>query len=227
MSIIEELDDLAASAAQYGWTLSSDQVSGLGNYLKAVLTANEAINLTGVRDFREGVTRHLVDSLAFGLHLVKDASHPGVILDLGSGGGFPGVPAAVVCPDSDVILVESRRRKLDTVMGLVSDLRIANVRALCGRLRELARSGRLRETPPDLVLARAVAPLAGLVKESASCLAPGGTLICWKSGGLGEEERSSGLREAERRGLTELSAITYQTDRDNLLIRYQKQGVAP
>src|SRR5688500_4604378 len=80
-------------------------------YLDGMLAVNEFLNLTGVRDPAEAFERHLLDSLAFGLHAAK-AGPPRRVVDVGTGGGFPGVPIAVAWQSAEVHLIDSTRKKV-------------------------------------------------------------------------------------------------------------------
>ena len=166
-------------------------------HLRLLDAWNPAINLTRVIDPRERATRHLLDSLVAVPHL--DGLLPsqgGRVADLGSGGGFPGVPLAARLLARDetrtLTLIESigkKARFLDAVAaasGLAPRLRVAHSRA-----EELAtRDG----ATFDLVTARAVAPLSELIRLAAPLLLPSGSLVAWKRAGEGWDAE---LRTAE------------------------------
>ena len=216
---------LAAGSSALGWALDRGQVARLISYLRGVLAAGRHVNLLGPTSFEDAVTRHLLDSLALGPHL-REVSGPaaGTLLDLGSGGGFPGVPLAIALPEWRVHLVEGRGRKVAAVTGIVGELGIGNVRAHRARLAELLLTdeGQGLAAAGDVVTARAVAPLGDLVREAAAALRPGGTLVCWKATTLGAEERTEGLRRAEARGLEALPDLHYRSDQDRILVRYRR-----
>ncbi len=135
--------------------------------------ALEPQNLTAIDLHREGVERHLVDSLlALSLPVVAAADS---IVDLGSGGGFPGVPLAMACPECAVTLVESERSKADWLARATGDS--PNVRVGGERTEDLARVERERWS---LATARALAPLPVLVELAAPLVAIGGTLVAWR-----------------------------------------------
>ncbi len=147
--------------------------------------ALEPQNLTSVDVLADGVDRHLSDSLS-GLVLaaVRDAN---AIVDLGSGGGFPGVPLAIARPECAVTLVESERAKAEWLARATRDL--PNVRAVADRTEHLAREE--REQWP-VATARALAPLPTLVELAAPLIASGGTLVAWRGPrDLAEERRAA------------------------------------
>ena len=143
---------------------------------------NPAINLTRVSDPLERATRHLLDSLVAAPHIERLLPNGGKIADLGSGGGFPGVPlAARLLSRHDgfsMTLIESigkKARFLEVVTaasGLAPRLRVAHARA-----EDLAQGGGVRF---DLITARAIAPLGELIRLAAPLLTPTGSLLAWK-----------------------------------------------
>lgn len=135
--------------------------------------ALEPQNLTSVDLLRDGVERHLVDSLsALILPAVRAASS---IVDLGSGGGFPGVPLAIARPECAVTLVESEGTKAGWLARATRDL--PNVRTVAVRTETLAAQEREHW---QLATARALAPLPVLVELAAPLVAVGGTLVAWR-----------------------------------------------
>lgn len=151
-------------------------------HLRLLDAWNPAINLTRVSDPRERATRHLLDSLVAAPYIERLLPNGGKIADLGSGGGFPGIPLAArsLSHDSNLsmTLIESigkKARFLEAVTaasGLAPRLRVAHSRA-----EELVQGGGVRF---DVVTARAVAPLGELIRLAAPLLTPTGSLLAWK-----------------------------------------------
>ena len=166
-------------------------------HVRLLLAWNAAINLTAVRDPVEIARRHVVDSLAGARELRRLGIRS--FVDLGSGGGFPGLPLAAALPTDRALLVDSVRKKAAfleaaaAATGLADRVEVAAVRA-----EELAADPRHRERWPG-VLARAVAALPELVELAFPLLAPGGSLVAWK-GDLDEEELASGRRAVRALG---------------------------
>jgi 16S rRNA (guanine527-N7)-methyltransferase len=213
-------DLLVESAAGFGVALAIPGADALLAYLDGLLEANRAVNLTAVRDPVEAVRRHLADSLAFGLH-VRDAGLPRRLVDLGTGGGFPGIPIAVAWPGVEVHLLDATRKKVDAVRGLVEALGIQNVR--CHWLRagqpDPAASGALPRA--DVVAARAVGPLDGLLRDSHDLLAPRGTLVAWKSDVPAEERKAAGRAAAALR-MESLPDLEYELGAPRRLVRFRR-----
>ncbi len=159
-------------------------------HLRLLLAWTAAINLTSIRDPDAAVTGHLLDSLA-AVPLLRRA---GVtrFLDLGSGGGYPGLPLALALPVEAALLVDSIAKKATFLQVAVAAAGVADrVAVAADRAEALATDRRQREHWPA-VTARAVAPLAELVELAFPLLVPGGLLLAWKRVGL-DRERARGL----------------------------------
>jgi 16S rRNA (guanine527-N7)-methyltransferase len=165
--------------------LPGDVRQALAGHLRLLLAWTTAINLTSIREPEAAVVGHVLDSLA-AVPLLRAA---GVrrLVDLGSGGGYPGLPIALALPAERALLVDSIAKKaafLETAtraVGIADRVAVATARA-----EAVAADRRHRERWPA-VTARAVAPLADLVELAFPLLAPGGMLVAWKRADLGDE----------------------------------------
>lgn len=168
--------------------LSSKQEKILAEYLRAVLIANQAVNLTSVTSFEEGMLLHIEDSLA-ALEEVK-AAPMGALVDLGSGGGFPGVPLAVAS-GRDTMLVDSTAKKMTAVEHILKTLELKHIATTAERVEELA----IRNPRAFAVAtARALASIPSLLELAAPLLQMNGQLIVYKGPGYEEELfRAQGL----------------------------------
>lgn len=157
--------------------------TGLIDHLRLLLVWNQSINLTAIRDPLTAVREHILDSLT-ALPILRERSTD-ALLDLGSGGGYPGLPLALAVPARRVLLVESVGKKasfLAVAAGLAAEAAGAGaceVDVFSGRAEALAADGRHRERWPAVV-ARAIAPLAGLAEIALPLVARGGILVAWK-----------------------------------------------
>jgi 16S rRNA (guanine527-N7)-methyltransferase len=177
-----QVADLASSM---GLEVSLDQAGHLVALVDRVL--QEPQNLTAIEDVAEAVERHLADSLA-GL-TVPELAGP-TLVDLGSGGGFPGLVIAMVRPDIAVTLLESERRKAEWLTRASVDLR--NVRVVADRSESFA--VRERETHTT-VTARAVAPVVPTIELAAPLVALGGHLVLWTSEAQADDAPASAAAE--------------------------------
>ena len=153
-------------------------------HLRLVLEANETTNLTRISSFDEGVLLHIEDSLA-GLPEVQ-ASPEGLLVDLGSGAGFPGIPLAIATK-RPTLLVESVGKKAALLKGFAEQLGLSEqVEVYGGRAEELAVE---RPGQAAVVTARAVSKLGSLMELASPLLMHGGRLVCYKANVDDDEER--------------------------------------
>jgi len=139
-------------------------------YLALLARWNRTYNLTAIRDPREMVTRHLLDSLAMRPYIEQ-----GTLADLGTGPGLPGIPLAITRPALRVTLVESNGKKARFMREVVRQLGLGNARVAESRAEALDEPGAY-----DHLTARAMDTLAGIVEVGGHLLKPGGTLLAMK-----------------------------------------------
>jgi 16S rRNA (guanine527-N7)-methyltransferase len=150
--------------------LSPDLAPPLLAYLALLFRWNGTYNLTAVRDPRQMVTRHLLDSLA--MHRFVSA---GTLADLGTGPGLPGIPLAIAHPQLQVTLVESNGKKARFLREAVRQLKLTNARVAESRAEALDEPAAY-----DHLTARALDTLAGIIEVGGHLLKPGGTLLAMK-----------------------------------------------
>jgi 16S rRNA (guanine527-N7)-methyltransferase len=155
----------------------------IDDHVRLLLAWNAAINLTAIREPAEIALRHVVDSLAAAT-LLSDVAG---FVDLGSGGGFPGIPLAAALTVERVALVDSVGKKAAFLAAAVEATGLGTrVGVAAARAEELASEARHRERWPA-VTARAVGSLAELVELAFPLLSVGGRLIAWKRGDIAAE----------------------------------------
>jgi 16S rRNA (guanine527-N7)-methyltransferase len=185
---------LEAGLAALPITLSAAARAAIDDHVRLLLAWNRAINLTAITDPAKVALLHVVDSLT-ALPVVGVRRGSARLLDLGSGGGYPGIPIAAASPDAEVTLVESigkKARFLEAAVG-VADLgaRVSVVGARAETLAGPIRRGELE--PFDAVTARAVGSLPDLVAVAFPLLVDGGRLVAWKRGDITAEIKAATL----------------------------------
>ncbi|TFW27474.1 16S rRNA (guanine(527)-N(7))-methyltransferase RsmG [Massilia horti] len=151
--------------------ISSAQQGQLMDYLTLLSKWNKVYNLTSLRDPAQMVTHHLLDSLA----AVPAFAGAKNVLDVGAGGGLPGIVLAIARPDMQVSLVDTVHKKTAFLTQVKAELGLANVTVYTGRVEELKVS-----QPFDVITSRAFADLSDFVNWSGQLLAAGGRFIALK-----------------------------------------------
>jgi 16S rRNA (guanine527-N7)-methyltransferase len=149
-------------------------------YLALLDRWNRTYNLTAIRDPREMVGKHLLDSLAMHPYLAA-----GSLADLGTGAGLPGIPLALAKPALQVTLVESNGKKARFLREAVRTLGLANARVAESRAEALNEPGAY-----DVITARALATLPLIIELGGHLLKPGGRLLAMK-GAVPDDEIAS------------------------------------
>lgn len=168
--------------------LSDAARSAIEGHVRLLLAWTQAINLTAIREPAAVALGHVVDSLT-ARDLIVDLA-PRRMLDLGSGGGFPGIPLAASLRDDDpdvrVTLLEPIRKKARFLATAVAATGLqTTVQVETGRAEDIARGPGADSW--DVVTARAVTTTADLVELAFPLLTPGGTLVAWKRGDITDE----------------------------------------
>lgn len=162
-----DTDTVARGLDAAGLDASQAPVETLTRYLNLLRQWNRVYNLTGIRDARELVERHLVESLSLKPLLRGDR-----VADVGTGAGLPGIPLAAAEPERRFVLIESRAKRARFLRHVVGALGLANATVAHCRVEDLPST-----TPFATVLARAVAPPAELIRITRPLTAPGSILL--------------------------------------------------
>jgi len=183
------LNTLSEGAAQIGIRLGQTELDLFATYHRELLIWNRRINLVSEKSSREIIIRHFLDSLTVAPCIERPN---GLLIDIGSGAGFPGIPLRIAFPGLQLWLVEASRKKTSFLSHLVRTLSLDQVTVVRERIEALigekACAGRF-----DTVLSRAAFKLPELVRTASFFLAPGGLLIAMKGPDPREE-----LEAAER-----------------------------
>ena len=189
--------------AKNGLQVSDEQLRLLEQLAAGLLDWNKKINLIARTDQENIWNRHILGSISFLFSFSLPESYR--MIDVGTGGGFPGLPLAILFPEARFTLVDSIQKKMMVVDDLIRQLRLANAETRCGRAEDLS-SGTELHKAFDFVVARAVAPTKDLIKwtgpflqaseivplpkehpRTMRPLLPRGSLLLLKGGELTEE----------------------------------------
>jgi 16S rRNA (guanine527-N7)-methyltransferase len=175
---------LAEAARALGVELSTEQQRALRRYVELLARATEHVNLTGYPT-TDAMERMLVlDALVAAPLLTLPAGAR--VADLGSGGGSPGIPLAIMRPDCSFVLVDSRDKKVQFLRAACAELGLRHVTAVAARIEDLGRDATHREAYA-MTLAKALAPLPSLIELAAPLLCDGGSLLAWKAAAAAAE----------------------------------------
>lgn len=166
-------DRIAACCAELSLDATDAQCSALADYLALLQRWNSTYNLTAVRDPGDMLTQHLADCLAVVPPLLRWRTG-GRLLDVGSGGGLPGVVIAVMAPQWDVTCCDTVGKKAAFVQHVAGALSLRNLQARHARVEQL------RDAPYDLITSRAFSSLADFVRLTARLRAPEGVWVAMK-----------------------------------------------
>ena len=191
-----------------------------------LLSRYEKANVIGTKDFEEILQRHILDSLS--CLLFEPLYEAKAVADIGSGGGLPGIPLAVMLPDSNVTLLEATGKKAVFLRYVSDELGLANVRVVNARLEEVARR-EVHRGVYDVCTVRAVARLSVVAEYSLPLLRMGGMVVAMK-GRMDSEERDEGKRAIGELGgrvweeiQVQYSSEEYQGERRLLLMEKTRE----
>jgi 16S rRNA (guanine527-N7)-methyltransferase len=177
---------LERGLVRLGLALDPEARAAVDGHVRLLLAWTRAINLTAIRDPAAVATGHVIDSLS-AVPWLRPRGAGQRILDLGSGGGFPGLPIAAALPGSTVTLLEPIRKKAAFLRTAVDATGLTDrVAVIAGRAEALAADTTQRGTW-SVVTARAVASAADLVELAFPLLEPCGVLVAWKRGDIDAE----------------------------------------
>ena len=161
-----------------GLKQSDESIHKQALYLELLLEANKNISLTGIKNPKEAVIKHTIDSLS-----VSKAIEGEKIVDIGSGGGTPGIPLAIANPDKKFYLIDSVLKKIKFLDETVKVLELDNIETICDR------GENINKLSVDTVVSRAFGSLNYLIESSKNMVSKNGLFLAMK-GKINQEEIS-------------------------------------
>ena len=181
---------LETGARELDIRLTPGQIERFRCYYRELTSWNQRMNLTAIVDYEEAQVKHFVDSLTTALVLPPVVKSHGKVLDIGAGGGFPGVPLKLAFPGIQLTLLESVAKKTSFLAHLVDVLGLTDVEVYTGRAEDLALKPQLREGF-DVVVSRGVALMRLLMEFTLPYCRVGGMVVTHKKGEIDPEVAAS------------------------------------
>lgn len=181
------MDKLISGAERIGLSLSPEQIERFEIFYREILDWNQRVNLTSITEYDEVQIKHFLDSLTIVPVLTNIKSESALkLLDIGTGAGLPGIPLKIILPKIKLALLEATAKKVEFLQYIVSTLGLSNVEIIHGRAEDIARIGKHRKSY-NIVISRAVAPLAVLAELGLPFCSSGGICIFLKKGDTKQE----------------------------------------
>jgi 16S rRNA (guanine527-N7)-methyltransferase len=219
---------LVAGALQLGIDLSPSQVDQFRRYRDELLAWNRKMNLTSITKPDDVETLHFLDSLSIVEGMPDGFERAGKLVDVGTGGGFPGIPLKLAHPELHLTLIEATAKKARFLTYLIGELGLASVEVVCQRAEDAARDVSHREYY-GTVVARAVAPMATLTELTLPFCAVGGRVVAQKSGAIDEElaRAETAITSLGGRLLERMQVSLPELEADRCLVVLEKIAPTP
>ncbi len=191
-------------------------------FYNMLVETNKQFNLTSITDEREVYTKHFLDSVYVEKYFTKNA----LVIDVGTGAGFPAIPLAICRPDLSIIAIDALNKRINFVNQVKEQLKLTNLTAFHARSEEIAQKQREKF---DIATSRAVAELNSLIELLAPLVKVGGEIICYK-GPQAEIEIERAKRAEHELGLKLKKVETYSLDdsaQNRTLVVYKKIAPTP
>lgn len=182
--------EFLAAAEQLGVAFEPGDTEALGKYLAMLAAANEVTNLTAVAEPAMAWNRHILDSLTL-ISLLADLADGATVIDVGSGGGLPGIPLAVCLPHLKFTLLEATGKKAAFLQTVIKTLKLKNARVVNERAEVAGQDHREHREMYDAAVARAVGPMEVIAELTVPLVKPETGQILLIKGQKADEELAS------------------------------------
>jgi len=169
---------LIEGAVQAGLTIDRGQADRMAVHAKALVEWNRKINLTAITDATEIAIKHFLDAVLPMVHIPSQ----GWLLDMGTGGGFPGIPLKIMRSAQPMTLIDGSRKKINFVKHVLRQLAATDIDALQMRAEALGRETALRQRF-QVIVCRALADLETIADMAAELLSPAGRIYVYQGPG--------------------------------------------
>ncbi len=171
------MKELQTALEQLNISYTEETLEKYRLYMEGIIEWNEKVNLTSITDKDEFIKLHFIDSIMS--VPCEEFQKAKKIIDVGTGGGFPGIPLALAAPDKEFVLMDSLNKRIKIINQLCEEIGITNVTAVHARAEELAKNKAHRQQY-DLCVSRAVANLSTLSEYCLPFIKQGGWFLSYK-----------------------------------------------
>lgn len=168
-----------------GIVLEKEQIKQLERYRDELLYWNEKVNLISRKDHDNILEKHILHSLSI-LKYLQDIKFKARVLDVGTGGGLPGIPLKIARPDIFITLVDSIKKKIKVTDMLGKHTGLRNISAICSRAEELYLHKEMQKNF-DIVVSRSVAKISSVVTWVRKLIKPDTRIVFYKGGDINDE----------------------------------------
>ena len=181
-------DILNGSSNNEGLKFNEKKYQQFMKYKDLIKEWNEKINLTAIKEDEEIVKKHFIDSIK--VFKFKELMNAKNIIDIGTGGGFPGIPMKIIKPEINIVLLDSLNKRIKFLNEVIMELQLKDIKAIHGRAEDFAQEVQYREKF-DIAVSRAVANLTVLSEFCLPYVKVGGFFVAMKGPAVEEEIKSS------------------------------------
>ena len=206
---------LTTALARWGLSIDRSQLGRLHAHFEAVVRSNRTMNLTRITGPIEAAVKHYADSLALLVWVDQRGITVQSVLDIGTGGGFPAVPLAVMRPEWSVTAIDATRKKIDFVERTAAAIGLKNLHcrhAHSQHWKPSAISHQLSTIGFQLVVFRALTGLPQALEQTAKHVAQGGWLVAYKTASVDSAEQEAAAKLAPKLRLHLSEQFAYDLD---------------
>ena len=175
-------DEMLEKSRVLGVRFSVEQIDKFHKYMNLLIEWNKKMNLTAIIEPSEIILKHFIDSIT----ILKEIKDQEMVVDVGTGAGFPGIPLSIMNPTLKITLVDSLNKRLIFLQEVINELDLKNVELVHARAEEFGRNKKYREKF-DVATSRAVANLATLSEYLLPLVKINGKAISMKAGNASQE----------------------------------------
>jgi 16S rRNA (guanine527-N7)-methyltransferase len=223
---MNNLDEFKEKSEKIDVRLDENQLKSFAKFMDFMIEWNDRVRLTSITEETEVIDKHFVDSLtALKAKVIKDHDK---VLDLGTGGGFPGIPLKIINPTIDLVMLDSRLKKIEYLKEVIDAFGLEDTAAIHGRAEDYGQLPDYREKF-DIVVSRAVANLTVLSEYCLPFVKKGGYFIAMK-GTKSDEEINEAKKAIKVLGGAIEEVIEFnlpETDYDRSIILIKKENHTP